>query len=104
MMAALTTVKAHHPLEIIVAVPVAAPDRLSRIREHCSRLICLLSPAEFYAVGQFYQSFDTVDDEEVMRILRQFNSQPAKPTLAGRSSGKTELWRRRADRDPGPEA
>jgi putative phosphoribosyl transferase len=73
MIAALHVVKTHDPYEIIVAVPVAPPDRLEAIEGLCDRLICLLAPAEFQAVGQFYESFDPVEDEEVVRILREFS-------------------------------
>jgi predicted phosphoribosyltransferase len=72
MIAALHVVKTHEPHEVIVAVPVAPLSRLEIIRGLCDQLICLLSPEEFYAVGQFYRSFDTVEDEEVVRILREF--------------------------------
>ena len=67
-----TMEKLAEPYEVIVAVPVAPPGRLEVIRSLCDQLICLLSPEEFYAVGQFYRSFDTVEDEEVVRILREF--------------------------------
>jgi predicted phosphoribosyltransferase len=79
MVAALHVVNTHKPHEVIVAVPVAPPDRLEFIRGLCDRLICLLAPPHFYAVGQFYRSFEPVEDEEVVRILRQFApaTQPA---------------------------
>jgi predicted phosphoribosyltransferase len=44
MIAALHVVKTHQPHEVIVAVPVAPPERLEVIRNLCDRLICLLSP------------------------------------------------------------
>jgi predicted phosphoribosyltransferase len=72
MIAALHVVKSQKPHETIVAVPVAPPDRLKAIRPMCDQLICLLAPLDFYAIGQFYLSFDTVEDEEVVRILREF--------------------------------
>jgi predicted phosphoribosyltransferase len=77
MFAAIEVVKGH-PYELIVAVPVAPPDRLAAIRSRCDRLICLRSPTAFWAVGQFYKSFETVEDEEVVRLLREFA--PAKET------------------------
>jgi predicted phosphoribosyltransferase len=73
MIAALHVVKTHEPHEVIVAVPVAPPSRLEIIRGLCDRLICLSAPKEFYAVGQFYESFEPVEDEEVVRILREFS-------------------------------
>lgn len=71
MLAALQTVRLQQPKELIVAVPVAPPDRLEPIRLHCDRLICLEAPQEFFSVGQFYLSFDQVSDEEACELLRK---------------------------------
>jgi predicted phosphoribosyltransferase len=72
MIAALHVAKAQKPHETIVAVPVAPSDRLQAIRPLCDQLICLLAPPDFYAIGQFYLSFDPVEDEEVVQILQEF--------------------------------
>jgi predicted phosphoribosyltransferase len=72
MVAALNAVKAQGPHEVIVAVPVASPDRLESIRALCDKTVCVLTPPEFFAVGQYYRSFETVEDEDVVRILSQF--------------------------------
>jgi predicted phosphoribosyltransferase len=72
MIAALHYVRGHDPHEVIVAVPVAPPERLEAIQPLCDRLICLMAPPDFYAVGQFYESFEPIEDEEVLRVLRQF--------------------------------
>ncbi|MEX0669574.1 MAG: phosphoribosyltransferase family protein, partial [Pirellulales bacterium] len=58
MIAALHTVRAAGPREIIVAVPVGSPERVDAIRQLCDRVICLLEPQAFWAVGQFYRNFD----------------------------------------------
>ncbi len=72
MIAALKTVKAQMPREVIVAVPVASPDRLEEIRSWSDDVICLLTPDDFWAVGQFYDDFSQVEDEEVVELLREF--------------------------------
>jgi predicted phosphoribosyltransferase len=74
MIAALHVVKAQKPHETIVAVPVAPPERLEAIRTLCDQLIYLLAPRDFFAIGQFYMSFESVEDEEVVRILREFST------------------------------
>lgn len=76
MLAALQTVRMQKPKELIVAVPVAPPDRLDPIRQHCDRLVCLESPRDFFSVGQFYLSFDQVSDEEVCRLLAKHRENP----------------------------
>ena len=72
MIAALQTVKTQNPKELIVAVPVASPDRLEEVRRWCDDVVCLLSPDEFWAIGQFYQDFAQVEDEQVVNLLREF--------------------------------
>jgi len=74
MIAALQAVKMQHPREVIVAVPVASPDRLAEVRRWCDDVVCLLAPEEFWAIGQFYEDFTQVEDEEVIQLLREFAS------------------------------
>jgi predicted phosphoribosyltransferase len=70
MIAALRTVRGSGAASVTVAVPVAPPDRLTEIRPLCDRLVCLLAPDSFSAVGQFYRAFDQVDDDRVVDLLR----------------------------------
>ncbi len=71
MLAALHVLSAQTPCEIIVAVPVAPPDTLARFRPQCSHVECLLTPTDFEAISQFYEDFQQVEDEEVVRLLRE---------------------------------
>jgi predicted phosphoribosyltransferase len=78
MISALKTVQAQTPFELIVAVPVAAPDRLEEIRRWCDEVICLIRPERLYSIGRFYVDFSQVDDREVLELLRPFaNASPA---------------------------
>jgi predicted phosphoribosyltransferase len=72
MIAALHTVRAATPDEIIVAVPVGAPSRIAAIRPLCDRVVCLQEPEAFWAVGQFFRTFEQVEDERVVELLRDF--------------------------------
>jgi len=74
MLAALHVLNAQKPQESILAVPVAPPDSLDRFRPLCNRLECLLAPSHFAAVGQFYDDFAQVEDDEVVRLLREFQT------------------------------
>jgi len=69
MIAALQVVKAQKPRELIVAVPVASPDRLQDVRRWCDDVVCLLSPHNFWAIGQFYKEFAQVEDGQVIDLL-----------------------------------
>jgi predicted phosphoribosyltransferase len=70
MIAALQVVKEQKPHETIVAVPVASPERLQEVRRWCDDVVCLLAPVTFWAIGQFYEDFGQLTDEEVIDILR----------------------------------
>ena len=70
MLAALKTLRTNDPLELIVAVPVAPKHQLELIARHCDRIVCLYSPEDFMAVGQFYESFEPVEDQQVEQLMR----------------------------------
>lgn len=74
MIAALRTVRAAGPARIVVALPVASPERLPAIEALCDRVECLVIPDDFLAVGQFYRCFDEVTDDTVVALLREYGS------------------------------
>ncbi|MCS6976249.1 MAG: phosphoribosyltransferase [Gemmatales bacterium] len=91
MIAALQAIRTHQPRELIVAVPVASPDRLAEVRRWCDEAICLLTPELFWAVGQFYEDFRQVEDEEVVDLLRKFGKPPqANETAAARAEAPAQ--------------
>ena len=53
----------------IVALPVAPLDVVSKIKPEVDHLIALETPKEFGSVGQFYEDFEQIRDEEVMKLL-----------------------------------
>jgi putative phosphoribosyl transferase len=71
MIAALHALRAKHPKKLICAVPIAPPDTLEKVSTYADEVVCLAAPELFYAVGQFYQSFPQVSDEEVIELLKQ---------------------------------
>lgn len=72
VMAALKAIRAKKPKRLILAIGVAPPDTLNRLRPLVDDLVCLHSQAEFWAVGQFFDDFRQVEDEEAVDILRRF--------------------------------
>jgi putative phosphoribosyl transferase len=72
MIAAIRVIRAKRPHELIVAVPVASPERIRTIADLCDQVVCLSAPEYFEAVGQFYDDFEPVQDEEVVQILTDF--------------------------------
>ncbi|HVZ22664.1 MAG TPA: phosphoribosyltransferase family protein [Vicinamibacterales bacterium] len=69
MLAAIHAIRARKPQKIVVAIGVAPPESLSRIRAEADEVVCLESPADFYAVGQFFEDFSEVTDEMAVAAL-----------------------------------
>jgi predicted phosphoribosyltransferase len=69
MIAALHSVRARQPERLVCAVPVAPRESLEQIRPYADEVVCLETPADFYAVGQFYRHFAQVEDSEVVKLL-----------------------------------
>lgn len=70
MRAAILEVKAEKPKKIIIAVPVAPSDTTAEMNKLVDRVIVLSEPTFFTAIGAFYDSFDQVEDESVIRLLQ----------------------------------
>lgn len=56
--------------KVTLATPVIAKDTLEKMKKYFTKIIFLAAPRQFYAVGQFYQNFPQVSDEEVRKILQ----------------------------------
>ena len=70
MIAALHAIRAKSPKKLVCAIPVAPPDTLAKVEAYADETVCLSTPEMFYAVGQFYQSFPQVSDDEVIALLK----------------------------------
>jgi len=71
MIAALHSVRAKQPRRLVCAVPVAAPESLDAVAAYAAEVVCLQTPIDFHAVGQFYRSFTQVEDEAVIAVLAE---------------------------------
>lgn len=58
--------------KIILAVPCSPPSTLEAVRESFDEVICLVKE-EFGAVGEFYEDFSEVGEEEVREVLYEVN-------------------------------
>jgi putative phosphoribosyl transferase len=69
MIAALHGLRNRNPTKLVCAVPVSPPNTLYKVAELADEVVCLESPENFQAVGQFYINFPQVEDDEVIKIL-----------------------------------
>lgn len=64
----------HNYKRLIIAVPIAPAtnDTIDKLDEIADKVIILSITREFYAVGQFYENFDQVEDKEVKEIMKKY--------------------------------
>jgi predicted phosphoribosyltransferase len=70
--AALQAIRKRKPKELVLAVPVAPPDTITKLRGEVDALICLEAPESFGAIGYYYRDFRQVSDQEVVAVLKRF--------------------------------
>ena len=69
MKVAVRSARASGAAKVVVAIPVAAPSSIRELQTEADEVVCLDAPEEFLAVGQAYENFDQVTDDEVCTIL-----------------------------------
>jgi putative phosphoribosyl transferase len=60
----------HRPSRLIVAVPVAPPQSVEVLEQEADFVMVLHTPRDFASVGQFYEEFAPVSDDQVMQVMR----------------------------------
>jgi putative phosphoribosyl transferase len=71
MLAAVRHVQSLEPARVVVAVPVGTVQARHHVAKIANDCICLATPEPFYAVGEWYEDFRQVNDDEVQRLLDQ---------------------------------
>jgi putative phosphoribosyl transferase len=69
IMAGIQALRQMRPAGIVVAVPVAPRETCIRLQREVNEVVCVEMPDPFYGVGQFYQDFSQVSDDEVIELL-----------------------------------
>jgi putative phosphoribosyl transferase len=69
--AAVRSVRRQHPDRVIVAVPVAAAQTANELRAEADKVVTLGEYRDFRAVGQYYDEFGQVTDDEVRERLER---------------------------------
>jgi putative phosphoribosyl transferase len=69
MLAAVRALRRLEAAAIVMAVPVGSRDRCRAFESEVDEVVCATAPADFHAVGQFYDDFSQTTDEEVRGLL-----------------------------------
>ncbi|WP_260867901.1 phosphoribosyltransferase family protein [Streptomyces sp. SAJ15] len=67
--AACRVARAQGAARVVLAVPVAPPDAAAALRAEADEVVCLSTPSDFFAVGEWYRDFSQTSDSEVMELL-----------------------------------
>lgn len=70
--AALQAIRIRKPSKLVLAVPVAPTDTLSKLQDDADEIVCLEDYENFGAIGLFYSDFSQVSDTEVIDILARY--------------------------------
>ena len=82
MLAAVRAARAGGAARIVVAAPVASPQAAELVGAEADQLIILQMPAMLFAIGQWYERFEQLEDEEVCRLLELHRGNLAGPGSA----------------------
>jgi putative phosphoribosyl transferase len=67
--AAVRWARAQGAERVVLAVPVAPPQTMERLRHEADEVVALATPEPFFAVGEWYRDFDQTSDAEVVAAL-----------------------------------
>ncbi len=75
VMATVELVHKQEPEKVVVAIPVAPKLSITKLKDSplVDEVVCLSTPFNFHAVGQFYEKFYQVSDEEAISLLESVN-------------------------------
>ncbi|MBW5485411.1 phosphoribosyltransferase family protein [Streptomyces bambusae] len=76
--AACRVARAQGAARVVLAVPVAAPQAMERLRHDADQVLCLSTPFDFMAVGQWYDDFSQTTDGEVAARLAEGDARTAR--------------------------
>jgi len=72
--AAIQALRALQVARVVVAVPVAPAEATEVLRRRADEVICVAEPEPFFAIGQWYENFPQLDDENVRALLAQVHA------------------------------
>lgn len=69
MIAAVRAVRTGQPSQVVVAVPVGPQSACRELAAEADDVVCAITPPGFEAVGQVFDDFHQVSDDEVRELL-----------------------------------
>ena len=69
MLAAVRAARAGRAATIVVAAPVASPQAVDLLAPEADAIVILQIPALLFAIGEWYERFEQLEDAEVCQLL-----------------------------------
>ena len=69
MRAGVTALRRLQPARIVIAVPVAPRATCAMLRKVADEVVCLIEAEDFFAIGEWYEDFSQLTDEDVQNLL-----------------------------------
>lgn len=79
MRVAVMALRQKGPRGIIVAIPVAPARVYKQLQHEADAVVCLSTPPDFFAVGEWYRDFSQISDATVHELLERADSLPQAP-------------------------
>ncbi len=73
MLAAVRAARKAHGAKIVVAAPVASPEAAALVRAEADSVVILQTPAALFAIGEWYEDCEQLEDEDVTDLLARAN-------------------------------
>jgi predicted phosphoribosyltransferase len=77
MRAAIRALRTQQPKTIVVATPTIALSTYREMGTEADEVVAVLTPEDFFGVGQWYDDFTQTTDDEVRAILRSHRPAPS---------------------------
>ena len=73
MLAAVRAARKAQAAAVVVAAPVASAEAADLVRTEADSVVILQTPAVLFAIGEWYQHFEQLEDDDVTRLLARAN-------------------------------
>ncbi|HEY3228563.1 MAG TPA: phosphoribosyltransferase family protein [Roseiflexaceae bacterium] len=71
MHAAVTALRQQQPVQLVVAVPIAAPEIYDTLRAEADAIVCAITPESFDTVDRWYDDRAQPTDDEIRDLLER---------------------------------
>ena len=73
MIAAVRSMSKYRARKVVVAIPMGPSEHLEKVRREVDEIVSLGEDLNLSSVGEYYDEFSEVTDEEAIKILSNFN-------------------------------